>query len=63
MTFYYQDTHNLAEGAGASTLAAALKEKDSLKGHRVGIVLTGGNVDSETFVAAISGTFRTVKQA
>jgi threonine dehydratase len=63
MSIYYQDTHNLAEGAGAASLAAALKEKESLQGKRAGIVLTGGNVDRETFVAAITGTFRTVKRA
>ena len=41
MRAYYQDTHNLAEGAGAAALAGALKEKSLLKGKRVGIILTG----------------------
>ncbi len=63
MGAYYQDTHNLAEGAGASSLAAALKEKSALDGKRVGIVLTGGNVDRETFIAAISGAFQPSRQA
>jgi threonine dehydratase len=57
MRIYYQDTHNVAEGAGAAPLAAALKEKASLAGKRAGIVLTGGNVDREVFVAALNGTF------
>jgi threonine dehydratase len=52
----FQDTHNLAEGAGASSLAAALKEKDSLAGKRIGIILTGGNVDRETYVKVLAGT-------
>ena len=54
MRTYYQDTHNLAEGAGAAPLAAALKEKDSLQGKRIGIVLSGGNVDLEIYMAALA---------
>lgn len=39
-------THNLAEGAGAASLAAALKLKDSLRDQRVVAVMTGGNLDA-----------------
>lgn len=53
MKFYFLDTHNAAEGAGAAGLAAALKEKQSLKHQRVGLVLTGGNVDHDVFAAAL----------
>ena len=53
MRIYYEDTHNVAEGAGAAPLAAALQEKASLGGKRAGIILTGGNVDRELFVAAL----------
>lgn len=49
MRAYYQDTHNLAEGAGAAALGGVLKERQSLEGKRVGIVLTGGNVDLDTY--------------
>jgi threonine dehydratase len=49
MRAYYEDTHNLAEGAGAASLAGAIKEKDNHQGSRIGIVLTGGNVDRETY--------------
>ncbi len=59
MSIYHQDTHNIAEGAGAAALAAALKEKSSLHGKRAGIILTGGNVDRELYVAALTGTFQT----
>jgi threonine dehydratase len=55
MRAYYQDTHNLAEGAGAAPLAAALKEKKSVSGKRIGIVLTGGNVDMEMYCEALAG--------
>ena len=46
---YWTDTHNLAEGAGAAPLAAALQEKNKLAGKRVGLVLTGGNIDFDLF--------------
>src|ERR1700688_134067 len=42
---YWTDTHNLAEGAGAAALAAALQEKAKLRGKRVGLILSGGNID------------------
>jgi len=46
---YWTDTHNLAEGAGAAPLAAALKERDRLAGKTVGLVLSGGNIDFDLF--------------
>jgi threonine dehydratase len=46
---YWTDTHNLAEGAGAAPLAAALQDKPKLRGKRVGLVLSGGNIDLELF--------------
>jgi threonine dehydratase len=45
----WTDTHNLAEGAGAAALAAALQEKIPLRGKRVGLVLSGGNIDFDLF--------------
>ena len=55
MRTYYQDTHNLAEGAGAAALAGALKEMNILHGKRVGIILTGGNVDREIYEEVLAG--------
>ncbi|MDU6241509.1 MAG: threonine dehydratase, partial [Bradyrhizobium sp.] len=46
---FWTDTHNLAEGAGAASLAAALQDKRKLAGKRVGLVLTGGNIDLDLF--------------
>lgn len=46
---YWTDTHNLAEGAGAAALAAALQEKTALAGRRVGLILSGGNIDFDLF--------------
>lgn len=45
----WTDTHNLAEGAGAAALAAALQDKTKLSGKRVGLVLSGGNIDFDLF--------------
>jgi threonine dehydratase len=49
MRAYWTDTHNLAEGAGAAPLAAALQEQEKLTGKRVGLVLSGGNIDFDRF--------------
>jgi threonine dehydratase len=41
-------THNLAEGAGAASLMAAMAERDRLAGKKVVCVMSGGNVDRAT---------------
>ncbi len=46
---YYQTTHNLAEGAGAVPLAGLTKEKTMMKGKKVGVILSGGNIDFNRF--------------
>ena len=46
---YWTDTHNLAEGAGAVALAAAIQDKAKLRGKRVGLILSGGNIDFDLF--------------
>jgi len=53
MKIYFTDTHNVVEGAGAAGLAAALKEKPALRGKRVGLVATGGNVDHDVFARVL----------
>jgi threonine dehydratase len=55
MRFYFQDTHNVAEGAGAAPLAAAINEPHQNKDKRIGLVLTGGNVDLDLYNAVLSG--------
>ena len=49
MRLLFTDTHNVAEGAGAAALAAALQEKAQIAGQTVGLALTGGNVDAPVF--------------
>ncbi len=52
---YYTTTHNLAEGAGAAPLAALIKEKDRYAGKRVGLILSGGNIDMPVFAQIARG--------
>src|SRR5574337_1295077 len=53
MRAIFTDTHNVAEGAGAAALAAALKERAQLAGCSVGLALTGGNVDAQVFARVL----------
>jgi threonine dehydratase len=46
---YFTHTHNVAEGAGAAPLAALLKEREAMRGRKVGLVLSGGNIDLALF--------------
>jgi len=55
MRIYFTDTHNVVEGAGAAALAAALKEKTTLQGKKIGVVATGGNVDHDIFAQVLQG--------
>ncbi|MNL82285.1 hypothetical protein D3C87_2096290 [compost metagenome] len=54
MRVYYTDTHNLAEGAGAAALAALISEREAMSGRRVGVILSGGNVDRSVYARVIS---------
>jgi threonine dehydratase len=63
MRAYYEDTHNLAEGAGAAALAGALQEKNRLRARRIGIVLTGGNVDRPTYAAVLNSSSKESQKA
>jgi threonine dehydratase len=45
MRILFSDTHNIAEGAGAAALAAALQERGPLAGKRVAVIQSGGNID------------------
>lgn len=53
MKIYFTDTHNVVEGAGAAGLAAALIERQALKGKRVGLVASGANVDHDVFARVL----------
>jgi threonine dehydratase len=46
---FWTDTHNLVEGAGAAPLAALLSERERMRGKRVALVVSGGNIDLALF--------------
>jgi threonine dehydratase len=54
MRHLFSDTHNAAEGSGAAGLAALLQERDRMRGRRVAVILSGGNVDREVFAQILS---------
>jgi threonine dehydratase len=49
MRHLFSDTHNVVEGAGAVALAALNKERQQMQGRRVGLIVSGGNVDREIY--------------
>ena len=49
MRAYFEDTHQVTEGAGAAALAALLQERARFAGKRVGLILSGGNIDRPVY--------------
>jgi threonine dehydratase len=52
---YAETVHQMAEGAAAAALAAVMRHSESFLGQRVGVVLTGGNIDAATLMGALAG--------
>jgi threonine dehydratase len=52
---YYRTIHAGAEGAGAASLAALVQERDMMSGKRVGIILSGGNIDTDKYLTVLQG--------
>ena len=55
MRALFADTHNVAEGAGSASLAGALQQRERWVGRRVGVTVSGGNVDSAVFAMVLAG--------
>ncbi len=55
MRLLYTATHNVAEGAGAASLAAALQQRQRWQHRCVGVTLCGGNVDRDVFARVLAG--------
>lgn len=51
----HEDTHNLAEGTGAAALAAAMQERERNRGERIGVVLSGANIDRQVLASILAG--------
>jgi threonine dehydratase len=55
MRIYFDDTHQVAEGAGAAPLAALLQERRRMTNKNVAVVLSGGNIERARFLQVLSG--------
>ena len=55
MRVLFEDTHNVAEGAGAAPLAALMAERAGWQGRRVAVVVSGGNVDRPVYRQVLAG--------
>jgi len=55
MRVYYDDTHQVAEGAGAAPLAALLQERGRMAHQNVGVILSGGNIERARFSEVLAG--------
>jgi threonine dehydratase len=56
MRVYFDDTHQVAEGAGAAPLAALLQEREHMAGKSVGVILSGGNIERARFLQVLAGS-------
>ncbi len=61
MRLYFKCTHNVVEGAGAASLAAALQEKERNKGKKIAVIVSGGNIDTDQFIDVLAGKIPTAK--
>jgi threonine dehydratase len=52
---YFSATHNASEGAGAAALAGLMQEKKQMQGKKVGVILSGANIDSDMLHTVLGG--------
>ena len=55
MRLLYRSCHTLAEGAGAAAMAGLMQERQRMMGKRIGVIVSGGNIDMPKFAAVLSG--------
>jgi threonine dehydratase len=55
MRVYFDDVHQLAEGAGAAALAGLMQEREHMAAKNVAVVLSGGNIERARFVEILNG--------
>lgn len=48
-------THNVAEGAGAAALAGLLQEEKVMRGRKVGVILSGANIETNHLATVLAG--------
>lgn len=54
MRAFFADTHKVVEGAGAAPLAAALREREQVKAKKIGLILSGGNIDRDLYASILT---------
>ena len=54
MRAFFDDTHQVVEGAGAAGLAALLRARDR-HGKRIALIASGGNVDRDLYTRVLAG--------
>ncbi len=57
MRFYFTDTHHVVEGAGASSLAALIKDESRSDNRRAGVIASGGNVNLDLYWKILNGSY------
>jgi threonine dehydratase len=55
MRILFDDTHQIAEGAGAAPLAALLQERQRMANRNVAVILTGGNIERTRLLQVLGG--------
>lgn len=55
MRVYFDDTHQVAEGAGAAPLAALLQERELMANKKVGLIFSGGNIERARLLQVLGG--------
>ena len=55
MRIYFDDTHQVAEGAGAAPLAGLLQERERMRHKQVAVILSGGNIERARFSQVLNG--------
>ena len=55
MRILHECTHNTFEGSGASAYAAAMQESSRIKGCKIAVIASGGNIDREVYAAVLNG--------
>jgi threonine dehydratase len=53
--YYFDDAHQIAEGAGAAPLAGLMKERDRMVTKNAAVVLSGGNIERARFIQVLNG--------
>jgi threonine dehydratase len=55
MRAYFDDTHQVVEGAGAAPLAALFAERERMADRNAGLILSGGNIERARFLPVLGG--------